>query len=284
MNRPTLPPDAMPQLYGDTEADVRTARVMTKTFYGSRLIESPSLPVHGSAPAPDKRHTPPMGAPPACLEPQTARVTQERVAALRSNGPPPLRQPPRSRNAQPLATPVPGRSPISRQDPRHKGTGPGNPSPIIPGTGISNKSPGVRRTKQEQPTAPYPVVGVPSDLPDDEKGVGPTRINVPPPQTNEVTPSLSSAPPTQSAVQPSKQLTVEEMRDRFPITAAWLSGALVAVIAHSLARGDRWEIGPLERASGSHVIWLRPGAPRTEQVAAWLAWLYIPPSTSTKLP
>jgi hypothetical protein len=57
---------------------------------------------------------------------------------------------------------------------------------------------------------------------------------------------------------------------RFPITAAWLSGVLVGVIAHSLARGDSWKTGPLQEASGPHVIWLRPGARHKTQVAAWL--------------
>jgi hypothetical protein len=58
--------------------------------------------------------------------------------------------------------------------------------------------------------------------------------------------------------------------DRFPITAAWLSGALVGVIAHSLARGDVWKIGPLQEATGPHILWLRPGTSHEFQVAAWL--------------
>jgi hypothetical protein len=68
--------------------------------------------------------------------------------------------------------------------------------------------------------------------------------------------------------------------DRFPITAAWFSGALVGVIAHSLARGDVWKTGPLQEAAGPHVIWLRPGAPREFQVAAWL----VVPTTSVLKP
>jgi len=58
--------------------------------------------------------------------------------------------------------------------------------------------------------------------------------------------------------------------DKFPITAAWLSGVLVGVIAHSLARGDSWRTAPLREALGPLVIWLRPGVPQEAQVAAWL--------------
>lgn len=76
--------------------------------------------------------------------------------------------------------------------------------------------------------------------------------------------------PSESPPLPATLPDNEAILDKFPITAAWLSGVLVGVIAHSLARGDSWKIGRLQDASGPHVIWLRPGATKRFQAAAWL--------------
>src|SRR4029077_6330029 len=161
-------------------------------------------------------------------------------------------------------------------------------------------SPSARR-KQEQPTAPYPVVNGPPDLPEarpdspasqasqalpDSTPFGPSSVDTPhspgaPQARCRPDPSQTSCsdqeahrhnqdPSDLLTVSTVKQLSIEEIRGRFPITAAWLSGVLVNVVAHSLARGAKWEIGPLERATGPHVIWLRPDTARAEQVATWL--------------
>lgn len=84
---------------------------------------------------------------------------------------------------------------------------------------------------------------------------------------------ISTAPDSGSAAVSATPTSL----DRFPITAAWLSGALVGVIAHSLAMGYVWKIGPLQEAGGPHVIWLRPGSPGKSQIAAWLV---VPTATA----
>lgn len=92
----------------------------------------------------------------------------------------------------------------------------------------------------------------------------------PAPHKREVSKSQS---PAGAAAAFSGAVTAPEsgaILDRFPITLAWFSGALVGVIAHSLARGDSWKTGPLQEASGPHVIWLRPGVSHRVQMAAWL--------------
>ena len=83
-------------------------------------------------------------------------------------------------------------------------------------------------------------------------------------------PVPTSTTTSQSSQVPSAAPNSATIPDKFLITAAWLSGVLVGVIAHSLARGDSWKTGPLREASGPHVIWLRPGASDEAQVAAWL--------------
>jgi len=59
---------------------------------------------------------------------------------------------------------------------------------------------------------------------------------------------------------------------RYPITTGFWSGAPVDQIADSLARGERWRIGPATTASprSPQVIWLLEiDVPYEKQIAAW---------------
>lgn len=75
------------------------------------------------------------------------------------------------------------------------------------------------------------------------------------PQTNE----SSRRPPARALI------------DRFPVTTGFLVGAPTDVIARSIGRGDRWEIGLVKLApSDTLVIWLLDLAiPYSRQIAAW---------------
>lgn len=133
---------------------------------------------------------------------------------------------------------------------------PGTPrnSPLQPGP-----RPQAAPIWQEQPPAP-------------RKSSGPRVTARPDSVTIPAAVPRSKATPARASVFESAAAAPNSasVHDRFPITAAWFSGVLVGVIAHSLARGDSWKIGPLQEASGPHVIWLRPGAPHKSQIAAWL--------------
>jgi hypothetical protein len=115
---------------------------------------------------------------------------------------------------------------------------------------------------------PQRGLSVGTELPPDKAQPAPPQPAQPNgvPQFTAPWSNLRSGPPRPQAA----ATTSEAILDRFPITAAWLSGALVGVIAHSLARGDVWKIGPLQEATGPHVIWLRPGTSHEFQVAVWL--------------
>lgn len=58
--------------------------------------------------------------------------------------------------------------------------------------------------------------------------------------------------------------------ERWPLLGGFEVGARVGVIAISLARGERWTVGPATEASGPAVIWLSPlDVPYDQQMAAW---------------
>jgi len=135
--------------------------------------------------------------------------------------------------------------------------------------------PSTRRTGVPQPVTPRGILqpGAPHSATIPAVGAhrqAPSSTRKVPGNSTPDEPTPQSAPTSQGSQVPRVAPNSATIPDKFLITEAWLSGVLVGVIAHSLARGDSWKTGPLREASGPHVIWLRPGVPDEAQVAAWL--------------